>query len=194
MDIENKQEVIDKFINDEYEQIICEKCMNTFMTNVYDYSTECVLLEKRALGLEYFCHAIHENGLSKFPEVIKIGLLDEDDNVVVNTPYEELFAESETDYRYLYVMEKMEHLGKEDAGIFNGLIKDLDWKNEEERERSLSMVSMQFGKTLKREIELLFAYYQAHKKYILWDLHGDNLMKRIGSDDVVVLDPFAINV
>ncbi len=193
LNIDNKQ-VIDKFLNDEYEQIICDKCMNTFFTNIFNYSDTCVLLEKRALGLEYFCHAIHEYGLSQFPNVTRVGLLDENDNVVEQKPYEELFDVSETEYRYLYVMEKMEHLSEEEAGVFNELIKDLDWKDEAERDRALSMVAMQFGKTLRREIELLFNYYQQHKDYILWDLHGDNLMKKIGTKDIVVLDPFAINV
>ncbi len=189
----SKTEILNSFVAGEYEQIFCDKCMNTFATNVYDFDEGHVILEKRALGLEYFCNAIHQFGLSSFPDVMRIGVLDEDDQIITLPPEGELFQKKETDYRYLYLMEKLQHLDEEDAQVFNEYTKDLDWKDEAERVRALKKVEEHYGAGLTREIELLFAYYQKYKEYILWDLHGDNLMRRPVTEELVILDPFAIN-
>ena len=190
----NKKEVLDNFVNDKYERIYCEKCMNTFLTNVYAFDDQHVLLEKRALGLEHFCHAINEFSLVNTPNLIRIGVLDEDDNVINLPPDGELFSTTETDYRYIYVMEKMEHLDEKEANIFNQCIKDLDWINDLDRRKALKEVGKAFGITLQMEVELLFSYYEDNKDYVMWDLHGDNLMKRTDTGDVVFLDPFAMQV
>ncbi len=168
--------------------------MNTFMTNVYEFDDGHVLLEKRALGLEYFCHAIHQFGLSIFPKVSRIGVLDEEDQIIELPAEGELFQQKETDYRYVYLMEKLEHLDEKDARLFNDCIKDLDWKDEIERRMALEKVTELYGEALRQEIELLFSYYQIHKDDILWDLHGDNLMRRPVSGELLILDPFAIKV
>lgn len=190
----NKNEILNNLINDKYERIYCEKCMNTFLTNVYAFDDKHVLLEKRALGLEYFCHAIHEFSLLSTPNLTRIGILEEDNKIINLPPDGELFTSTETDYRYIYVMEKMEHLDENEAEIFNKCIRDLDWINDLDRRKALKEVGKAFGITLQMEVELLFSYYEDNKEYVMWDLHGDNLMKRIDTGDVVLLDPFAMQV
>lgn len=194
MEIKDKKQVLDNFINGAYEQIYCEKCMNTFLTNVYNFSDDYVLLEKRSLGLEYFCHAINKKGLIRHPEVIRIGILDEDDNVIHNRPDYELFNDEETDYRYIYVMEKMEHLSEDEGKVFDECIKDMDWKDEDECQKGLGKIAETYDVGLRNDIERLFEYYNDHKKYVLWDLHGDNLMRRLEDRQIVILDPYAMSV
>ena len=77
-----RQDIIARFINHEYEQILCDQCMLTFLTNVYDFDPQHVLLEKRSLGLEYFCEAIKTLRLTKIPHVERIIVLDEEDNII----------------------------------------------------------------------------------------------------------------
>jgi hypothetical protein len=190
----NKNEILNNLINEKYERIFCGKCMNTFLTSVYGYDDTHVLLEKRALGLEYFCDAIHEFALPSTPQLTRIGVLDEDDNIIDLPEGGELFSKKETEYRYIYVMEKMEHLDEKEARIFDKCIKNLDWIDDLDRRKALKEVGKKFGIKLQMEVELLFSYYEEHQDYILWDLHGDNLMKRIDTGDVVFLDPFAIKV
>ena len=194
MDTYNKSQILADFVEGKYEQIFCDKCMNTFLTNVYKFDDTHVLLEKRSLGLEYFCDAIHEYDLSIFPKIVRIGILDDDDDVIPFASNTQMFDESETELRFIYVMEKMEHLGVDDAEVFNAYTKDLDWKNEEEREKAFAKISERYGANLEKEIEYLFEYYQEHKKYLLWDLHGDNLMRRIDNGEILILDPFALRV
>ena len=193
-DANHKIEVLQDLINDEYERILCEKCMSTFFTNIYQYDDDIVLLEKRALGCEYFCYAIDKLSLSLIPDHTRIGVLDENDNIIDLPMGKELFSKTETEYRYIYLMEKLEHLDKEEAEIFNEDIINLDSLNEFEYQKALKEVANQFGLTLQKEIKRLFHYYKQHQDYILWDLHGDNLMKRSNTGEMLVLDPFAIRV
>ena len=190
----HKIEILHHLINDEYERILCEKCMSTFFTNVYRYNDDIVLLEKRALGLEYFCDAIDKLSLSLIPAHTRIGVLDENDNIIDLPMGKELFSKAETEYRYIYLMEKLEHLDKKEAEIFNEDIINLDSLNEFECQKALKEVASQFSLTLQQEIKQLFHYYKQHQDYILWDLHGDNLMKCGDTGEVLILDPFAIRV
>ncbi len=190
----HKIEVLHNLINDKYERILCEKCMSTFFTNVYHYDNDIVLLEKRALGLEYFCDAIDKLSLALIPNHTRIGVVDENDKIIDLPMGKELFSKAETEYRYIYLMEKLEHLNKDEAKIFNEDIINLDSLNEFECQKALKEVANQFGLSLQKEIKQLFHYYKQHQDYILWDLHGDNLMKRSDTGEVLVLDPFAIRV
>ncbi|HFC93039.1 MAG TPA: hypothetical protein ENJ51_09525 [Leucothrix mucor] len=190
----HKIDVLHNLINDKYERILCEKCMSTFFTNVYQYNDGIVLLEKRALGLEYFCDAIDKLSLYLIPDHTRIGVLDENDKIINLPMGKELFSKTETEYRYIYLMEKLEHLDKKEAEIFNEDIINLDSLNEFECQKALKEVANQFSLTLQKEIKQLFHYYKQHQDYILWDLHGDNLMKRSDTGEVLVLDPFAIRV
>ena len=92
--------VIDKFIAGLYKQIHCKECEMTFLTNVFAYDDTHVLLEKRSLGLEYYCGAIHAQGLNKVPRIARIGILDEDDNVVEAPSQQEIYSGDETDLRF----------------------------------------------------------------------------------------------
>ena len=190
----HKIEVLHNLINDKYERILCEKCMSTFFTNVYHYDNDIVLLEKRALGLEYFCDAIDKLSLALIPNHTRIGVVDENDKIIDLPMGKELFSKAETEYRYIYLMEKLEHLNKDEAKIFNEDIINLDSLNEFECQKALKEVANQFGLSLQKEIKQLFHYYKQHQDYILWDLHGDNLMKRSDTGEVLILDPFAIRV
>ncbi len=60
----NKQ-IIEKFVAGDYPQIHCEKCENTFLTNVYEFDEAHVLLEKRSLGLEFYCGALGLKEISR---------------------------------------------------------------------------------------------------------------------------------
>lgn len=186
-----RQDIITRFINHEYEQIICDKCMLTFLTNVYDIGSPSVLLEKRSLGLEYFCEAIKTLNLIKIPKVERIGVLDEDDNIILQPESkQEIFAGKETDYRYLYVMEKLVHLGDKDTEFFNESVKEMNWKDDIERQQILAIVKQQYGELLAKEISQLYHFYAQYKNVLAWDLHGDNLMQKIDSDEIVVIDPY----
>lgn len=186
-----RQDIMTHFINDEYEQIVCDKCMLTFLTNVYDFDSEHVLLEKRSLGLEYFCEAIQSLRLIKIPNVKRIGVLDEDHNIILKADSkQEVFSGKETDYRYLYVIEKLEHLGDKDTVFFNQSVKDMNWKDDLERQQILAVVKQQYGELLAKEISQLYDFYTQYKNVLAWDLHGDNLMQKIDSDEIVVIDPY----
>ncbi len=186
-----REDIITRFINEEYEQVICDKCMLTFLTNVYYFDETHVLLEKRSFGLEYFCEAIETLKLTKIPEVERIVILDEENNIVEPQPSkEEIFSGRETEYRYLYVLERLEHLGDEDTVFFNQCVKDMDWKDDIERQHILTVVEQQYGKLLAKEISQLYDFYVQHKDVLAWDLHGDNLMQKIGKDEIVVIDPY----
>ncbi|MCK5811046.1 MAG: hypothetical protein KAH00_08140 [Cocleimonas sp.] len=186
-----RKDILTHFVNDKYEQIICDKCMMTFLTNVYDFDPEHVLLEKRSLGLEYFCEAIKTHHLKKTPQVDRIGIIDEADTVIpVRPSKEEIFSGEETDYRYIYVIEKLEHLEEKDTAFFNKSVKDMDWRDDNERQHILAVVEEQYGALLAKEISQLYDFYAQHKNVLAWDLHGDNLMKKIDSGEIVVIDPY----
>ncbi len=190
----NKKIILEKFCNGEFEQIFCDKCMETFLTNVYAYDDEHVLLEKRGLGLEYFCHALHEFHLSHIPQIDRIGILDEDCNVVEVPAGEELFKKEETDYRYIYIMEKLVHLEKDDEEFFNGNTQNLELKTIEHKTKAFEEIQRRYSPTLAEDISDLCRYYRDHEDYIAWDLHADNLMMRDKTGEIIILDPYAVKV
>ena len=186
----NSQEIMTNFLAGDYEQLHCEKCENTFLTNVFDYDEKHVLLEKRSLGLEYYCGAIHAKNLSKVPNIKRIGIIDEEDNPVDAPSNEEIYSGNETDYRFIYLMEKLQHLNDDDSTYFDNHTQDLDWKDQENRENALKEVSNAYNPKLADDIDKLYQYYTKYKEVIAWDLHGDNLMQRIENEEIVILDPY----
>ncbi|MCP3852910.1 MAG: hypothetical protein GY694_22180, partial [Gammaproteobacteria bacterium] len=190
----NTEQIIDNFIAGDYPQIHCDKCENTFLTNVYGFDETHVLLEKRSLGLEYYCGAIHEKGLKKVPDIRRIGVLDEEDNVVENPDREEIYSGRETEFRFIYVMEKLRHLKDEDAEYFNRCVKDMEWQEAEDRDKIIAGVSRRYNATLAQDIAYLYEFYVQHQSFMAWDLHGDNLMERIETGEIVILDPYTRKV
>ena len=186
----NPEQVMQKFIAGDYPQIHCKECEMTFLTNVYMYDEAHVLLEKRSLGLEYYCGAIHSKGLTKVPNIQRVGILDEDDNIVPAPSQKEIYSGDETDLRFLYVMEKLQHLNKEDRDYFDRCVKDLEWKSADDRAKIIGGVTERYNAELAQDIAKLYDFYKLHEGVLAWDLHGENLMQRIDSDDIVILDPY----
>ena len=184
------QNVLDRFLAGEYEQIFCEKCEMTFLTNVYTFDESHVLLEKRSLGLEYYCGAIHTMVLTRVPKIKRIGILDEDDNIVQAPSNEEVYSGNETELRFIYVMEMLKHLEESDSKYFDRCVKDLDWQSEEDRQKIIEGVSSRYSAELAQDISKLYDYYKKHENVLAWDLHGDNLMQRLDDDKIVILDPY----
>lgn len=183
-------DVIHKFIAGDYEQIHCEKCEMTFLTNVYMFDDSHVLLEKRSLGLEYYCGAIHAHGLRKVPNIQRVGILDEEGNIVEGPSQEEVYSGDETDLRFIYVMEKLKHLDEDDSKYFDECIYSFDWKSEEDRIKIIEGVTKRYNAELAQDILKLYHYYKKHEGVLAWDLHGDNLMQRLSNDEIVILDPY----
>lgn len=181
---------MNNFISGEYEQIICEKCEMTFLTNVYKFDDTHVLLEKRSLGLEYYCGAIHEKRLTKVPVIERVGIMDEEDNDVEAPSQEVVYSGQETELRFFYVMEMLEHLDEEDSKYFDRCVKDLEWQNVEDREKIILGVTKRYNAELAQDISKLYDYYKKHEGVLAWDLHGDNLMQRFGNKEIVILDPY----
>jgi len=190
----NRQQVIEDFIAGKYPQIHCEKCENTFLTNVYDFDETHVLLEKRSLGLEYYCGAIHDKGLVKVPDIERVGVIDEEDNLVEIPGREEIYSGEETEYRFIYVMEKLKHLDDGDSEYFNHCIRDMEWKQPQDREKIFAGVARRYNKELAQDIADLYDYYEKYQSFMAWDLHGDNLMERVNSGEIVILDPYTRKV
>jgi len=186
----NTSKVTQQFIAGAYERIYCEECEMTFLTNVYAFDDDHVLLEKRSLGLEYYCGAIHNKGLTKVPNIKRVCILDEDDNIVKAPSQEEIYSGDETDLRFIYVMEKLKHLDQEDRDYFDRCVKDLEWQSEEDRAKIIEGVTKRYNKELAQDIVKLYEYYKQHEGVLAWDLHGENLMRRIDNDEVVILDPY----
>ncbi len=182
--------MIHQFIAGDYEQIHCEKCEMTFLTNVYKFDDNHVLLEKRSLGLEYYCGAIHHKGLSKAPNIHRVGILDEENNIVESPSQEVIYSGDETELRFIYVMEKLQHLDESDSAFFDKCIHSLDWKSEQDREEILAGVTKRYNPELAKDILNLYYFYKKHETVLAWDLHGDNLMQRINSNEIVILDPY----
>jgi len=189
----NNEDVLRNFIAGDYPQIFCEKCAMTFLTNVYDFSDTQVLLEKRSYGLEYYCGAIHQQGLSKVPDIKRIGILDEEDNMVEQPSEEVIYSGEETEYRFIYLMEKLQHLDEEDSAYFDRCVKDLEWKKDADREKIFAGVCKRYNQELAEDIIKLYQFYLQHKHALAWDLHGDNLMQRIDNNEIVILDPYTRN-
>lgn len=185
----NKQ-IIEKFVAGDYPQIHCEKCENTFLTNVYEFDEAHVLLEKRSLGLEFYCGAIGQQGLQKVPDIRRIGVLDEEDNVVAVPGREEIYSGRETEFRFIYVMEKLQHLNDEDTEYFNRCVKDMDWQEKADHDRIIRGITRRYNVTLARDIANLYDYYEQYESILAWDLHGDNLMERVNTGEIVILDPY----
>lgn len=185
-----KNDVIQQFIAGDYEQIHCEKCDMTFLTNVYMFDDNHVLLEKRSLGLEYYCGAIHQQGLKKIPDIQRVGILDEDDNIVEGPSQDVIYSGAETDLRYIYVMEKLKHLGEEDSAYFDEWVYSFDCKSETDRAEIIAGVTKRYNAELAQDILQLYYFYKKHDGVLAWDLHGDNLMQRLNNDDIVILDPY----
>jgi len=186
----NTVQVLKKFIAGEYPQIHCEKCEMTFLTNVYAFDDTHVLLEKRSLGLEYYCGAIHSENLVKVPDIQRIGIIDEEDNIVESPSQEEIYSGDETDYRFIYVMEKLQHLDDGDSEYFDRCVKDLEWQKEEDKNKIITGVTKRYNAELARDIDKLYTFYNQHNGVLAWDLHGDNLMQRVDSKEIVILDPY----
>ncbi len=186
--------ILDNFLNVQYKQIFCDQCMETFLTNVYDYDNNHVLLEKRGLGLEYFCDAIQHYQLTNIPIITRIAVLDEDD-VPINLPIgKELFQRVETEYRYIYIMEKLIHLDKDDSQFFNKNTQDLELFIKEDKYKALENISQQYDANLAKDIEKLCYYYLKNQEFIAWDLHANNLMKRTETGQIIILDPYAVKI
>ncbi|MFM2320105.1 MAG: hypothetical protein RLZZ215_2726 [Pseudomonadota bacterium] len=211
------QQILQCFLEGQYERLQCPQCENTFLTNVYvlhcadkPSSLQCkncqrqffsaihepqetdwnhyVLLEKFSLGLEYFCDAIHHQQLTEIPFIRRIGLLAEDDTIL---PLEriELFNQQEPDYRIIYIMERLEHLNEEDSNFFTEHVHDIDWMEEKDRLEVWTWVKDRYGQALAEDLRQLCRYYREHQEFVSWDLHGDNLM-RTRQGKMVVMDPF----
>ncbi len=189
----NNKEIINNFIAGEYEQIFCEKCAMTFLTNVYEFDEKHVLLEKRSYGLEYYCGAIHAEHLKKVPDIHRVGILTEDDKIVEAPSQEIIYSGHETDLRFIYIMEKLKHLDEDDSAYFDRCVKDLDWKNDADRQKIIEGVSKRYDPELGQDIAKLYNFYTKYKDVLAWDLHGDNLMKRLETDEIVILDPYTRN-
>jgi len=189
----NTKQILKNFLAGDYEQIFCEKCAMTFLTNVYNYSDSHVLLEKRSYGLEYYCGAIHESSLVKVPKIERIGILTEEDEIVDSPSQEIIYSGEETELRFIYIMERLQHLNEDDSAYFDRCVKDLEWKNAADRQKIIDGVSKRYNSELAQDIAKLYAFYITHKGVLAWDLHGDNLMTRIGTDEIVILDPYTRN-
>ncbi len=186
----NAKKITQDFIGGAFPQIHCEKCEMTFLTNVYDFAETHVLLEKRSLGLEYYCGAIHCYELTKVPEIHRVGILDEEDNAVEQPSQDEIYSGEETDLRFIYVMERLQHLDAGDSEYFDNCVKDLEWQSEQDRLKIIEGVSKRYSNTLARDIAKLYDFYKKHEDVLAWDLHGDNLMQRITNNEIVILDPY----
>lgn len=208
------QQILQCFLEGQYERMQCPQCENTFLTNVYamhcdgkNLSLNCkkchrdffadnktgewkhyVLLEKFSLGLEYFCDAIHQQQLTEIPFIRRIGLLSEDDTVL---PLEqlEIFSSNEPNYRIIYVMERLEHLNEVDTAFFSEHVHEIDWMEEKDRLEVWAWVKARYGQALADDLRQLCRYYREHRDFVSWDLHGDNLM-RTRQGKIVVMDPF----
>lgn len=205
------------FIDGHFPQLSCPQCENTFLTNVYTVdcatgdhvlslncsrckamllpdapeNTEYVLLEKRALGLEYFCDAMQSCGLTQIPYTRRVGVLSDDDQILPFSSVK-LFADEEPDFRMIYIMERLEHLDDDDVQFFSENIYGFDWQDEQVRQQLIEKIAEKYTRPLAEDIRLLCRYFREHEDFLSWDLHGDNLMRRSGSGEVVVLDPFVV--
>lgn len=209
----DSSDILESFLAGKYQRMECPQCENTFLTKVYimgadtpplgcprskaDSTTdkktdrEFVILEKYALGLEYFCDAIQTYGLTQIPLIRRIGILNDDDEPL-DPARIQLFSHEEPDYRLIYVMERLEHLNAEDTAFFTDHVHDIDWMEEHDRQRVWQWVAERYGQPLAEDIRKLCRYYRVHDEYVSWDLHGDNLMRRTRNGEIVVMDPFTL--
>ena len=215
------KELLEGFVQGKFKQLNCPQCENTFLTNVYEVqcldlgsqkAVKCaevkpafpadglhskwspyVILEKFALGLEYFQDAIISYELKQVPYMRRLGVLDEHNNVLDPATIQ-LFKPEEPEYRILYLMERLEHLGEEDAEFFNEYVYGMDWKDKSVRQEIVQWIGQRYGEPLAEDIRKLCLYFRAHEEFLAWDLHGDNLMRRIRDGQIVVMDPYAVKI
>jgi hypothetical protein len=186
----NTKQILSNFLSGNYEQIFCEKCAMTFLTNIYNFSETHVLLEKRSYGLEYYCGAIQAQSLVKVPKIERIGILTEEDEIVNSPSQNIIYSGEETELRFIYIMERLQHLNEEDSTYFDRCVKDLEWKKEQDRQEIFHGVSEKYNHELADNILKLYKFHVKHADILAWDLHGDNLMQRVDSKEIVILDPF----
>lgn len=210
----NTQAILECFTDGYFKRINCPQCENTFLTNVYEIqcnparpTTDCaqchhtffhehltgwgqfVVLEKFAWGLEYFCDAIQQRGLTQVPFIRRIGILD-DNNHMLDPSHIQLFNHAEPTYRMIYVMERLEHLDEADAAFFTEQIHSMDWQEEAVRMEIHATLRTRYGDPLADDIRQLCLYFREHEDYLAWDLHGENLMRRPHDGKIVVMDPY----
>lgn len=216
--IDSSKEILDCFLSGKFKRMECPQCENTFLTKVYEMKcfdagkklsikcAECkrnftantdseswlnyVILEKQSLGLEYFMDAIQQSGLQNVPFVRRVGVLDEDGKPLAPSCIH-MFSFEEPEYRIIYVMERLEHLEEADAAFFTEHVHEIDWLEEAERTKVWAYVAERYGNELADDMRKLCLYYRENQKYLNWDLHGDNLMRRVKDGKIVVMDPFA---
>ena len=210
----NTNTILDCFLAGQFPQMSCPQCENTFLTNVYEIrcdathdQAECrlcretlaqghltdwsqlVVLEKYALGLEYFYDAIQQWELTQVPFIRRLGVLDEN-NQLLDPSVIQLFSNQEPNYRILYVMERLEHLADEDAKFFTEQIHGMDWQEEAVRLEIQAALRAKYGDALANDVRRLCIYFREHEEYLAWDLHGENLMRRPSDGQIVVMDPY----
>lgn len=218
MDTDSSKEILECFVQGKFKRMNCPQCENTFLTNVYELgcfdngkklSVKCarckkiflantdtaawanyVILEKYALGLEYFSHAIQQLDLVKVPFIRRVGVLDEENNNLDPSTIR-LFSYDEPDYRMIYVMERLEHLDEADSSFFTEHVYGMDWKDDQARGEVIAWIRERYGDSLAEDIRKLCQYFREHEAHLAWDLHGDNLMRRTKDGEIVVMDPFA---
>lgn len=214
-----RQELLTLFLEDHFEQMSCRQCDNTFLTNAFRidctqgddaFSEKCkqskqllcpqaandvpfVLLEKRSLGLEYYCDAMVKHSIKSAPYACRIGVLSEMDEVLPNDTIQ-LCTPEEPDYRVIYLMEHLEHLPDEDVAFFSDHIHGLDWQDEAVRLELIAWMTEKYGEQLAEDIRLLCRYFREHEEFISWDLHGDNLMRRPSTGELVITDPYTVKM
>lgn len=221
MEHDSSKEILECFISGKFKRMDCPQCENTFLTNVYEMkcfdsnrklSVTCarckknfiadttaeswrdyVILEKYALGLEYFCDAIKQYDLTAVPFIHRVGILAEDDTNL-DPSVIKLFTHEEPDFRLIYVMERLEHLDEADSEFFTEHVYGMDWKDESTRNETIGWIKERYGEALAEDIRNLCKYHREHEPYLAWDLHGDNLMRRTKNGEIVVMDPFALKM
>ena len=214
-----RKQLLTLFLDDHFEQMSCRQCETTFLTNAFSldctqgdkaFQETCkqslkllcphasdevpfVLLEKRSLGLEYYCDAMKQQFIKSAPYACKIGVLSETDEILPDDTIQ-LFAPEDPDYRVIYLMEQLEHLPDEDVAFFSEHIHGLDWQDEAVRLKLIAWMTEKYGKKLAEDVRLLCHYFREHEEYISWDLHGDNLMRRPSTGELVITDPYTVKV
>ena len=173
-------------------QLFCEKCRKAFLADLNSPSgRQYVILEKYALGLEYFKDAIKAEQLKNIPFIRRVGVLDENDHILDPNSIC-LFTHDEPEFRLIYIMERLEHLDDEDVTFFNESVHEIDWMAEAERELVYGWVSERYNQSLAEDIRKLYHYYLQHKDFLAWDLHGNNLMRRADTKEIVIMDPYTL--
>ena len=62
------------------------------------------------------------------------------------------------------------------------------------RQEIVQWIGQRYGEALAEDIRKLCLYFRAHEEFLAWDLHGDNLMRRIRDGQIVVVDPYAVKI